>query len=326
MVLVLLFVPDDSEILRLIVALLISQGIGSCLALVAVATELSRPRRLMSRDEISSFWSYAWRMQVAGLTALVNLEADALVVALLLPVRYVAFYSLGATAATYIRNLPLWLLPPVAIRLFRAMGERGVLGAVDEFRTLHARWMGVIVGYSLVGLVSGGVGLVAWLGTRFWPAAVVCAVLTAGNGVNLMTAVMSNFARAIGRPGLEARYGTLVMGVNIALTIPAGLLFGMYGIVTATAVGQVVGSATFLAMLRSSVSASLGRLFAGLDVGRATLSFIVATAIQRVVLATLRGAGLPGLLASAFGAAAGLGVLVTASNRRELSMLTRSAG
>ena len=321
LVLVLVLIGENANLQRLAAALIVAQGAGLVIAVTFCSRNIQLSPRFLPRGELSRFWSYSWRMQVSSLTALVNLEADALIVGFLLPVRYVAFYGLGATAATYIRNLPLWVLPPLSTQLFQAMGRDGVDGAVEHFRSLHRRWMSVIVGYGLTGAICGGAGILAWLGRPVWPAAVVCAILTAGNSVNLTTAIMSTFARAIGRPDLEARYGALVVAVNIVLTVPAGLVAGIFGVVGATAVGQIVGSASFLRMLRRSVSEDLGSVLDGVPIGRCAVTAAVAGTGSSALVFTVSGAGFLGLLAALAVACVALLPVAVAARTRQLGLV-----
>jgi O-antigen/teichoic acid export membrane protein len=58
------------------------------------------------------------------------------------------------------------------------------------------------------------------------------------------------FVRAIGLPGYETRYSWLATAVNLTLTVPLVLLFGVMGVVLATAIGIVAGSVYFVVLCR----------------------------------------------------------------------------
>ena len=58
------------------------------------------------------------------------------------------------------------------------------------------------------------------------------------------------FVRAVGRPGLEARYSTVWTVCNALLTVPLALLAGMLGVVTATAVTGIIASGYFVWLCR----------------------------------------------------------------------------
>ena len=66
-------------------------------------------------------------------------------------------------------------------------------------------------------------------------------MLIAGAAVPLVTGLIGSYVSAVGKAGALARYGVVSMVVNIALTVPMVLL-GSLGVVTATAIGQLVAA------------------------------------------------------------------------------------
>ncbi|MGH1553678.1 hypothetical protein ACRAWF_21990 [Streptomyces sp. L7] len=56
--------------------------------------------------------------------------------------------------------------------------------------------------------------------------------------------------RAIGLPGYETRYSWFSTVVNLVLTVPLTLLFGVLGVVPATAIGLTAGSVYFVVLCR----------------------------------------------------------------------------
>ena len=66
-------------------------------------------------------------------------------------------------------------------------------------------------------------------------------MLTAGASVPLVTGLIGGYVIAVGKAGALARYGVVSMVVNIVLTVPMVLL-GSLGVVTATAIGQLVAA------------------------------------------------------------------------------------
>ena len=58
------------------------------------------------------------------------------------------------------------------------------------------------------------------------------------------------YVRAVGRPGLETRCSAAWTVVNAVLTVPLALLFGVVGVVTATAVAGMVASVYFVGLCR----------------------------------------------------------------------------
>lgn len=201
--------------------------------------------------ERRDFIGYASRMQLSGFTVFLNGEIDALVIAALLPVRYVGIFAAGYQAATALRSLPLYAFPPILTRMTHVYAAHGFAGAVREFHVLESRWLPAVLTYGAVTTTAVGPAVVVWLGPDLALSGAVAAVLLAGYAVQVaFTGMRTCFVRAIGRPGLETRYSWCSTVVNLALTVPLTLMFGVIGVVVATSVGIVVGSLYLVVLCR----------------------------------------------------------------------------
>ncbi|MHC3467682.1 lipopolysaccharide biosynthesis protein [Streptomyces sp. 7R007] len=230
---------------------------------LAAGARWLRVRRplLPSRRERHAFVRYAGRMQLSAVTFFLNGEIDALVIAALLPVRYVGVYTAGYQAATALRSLPLYAFPPTLTRLTRVHAGGGPEGAVREYHLLQARWLPAVLGYGVVTTAAVGFAVQVWLGPGLSLSGAVAAVLLAGYSVQVaFTGMRTCFVRAIGRPGYETRYSWVATAVNLVLTVPLALAFGVMGVVTATAVGLAAGSLYFVVLCRRDVGLREPRL------------------------------------------------------------------
>ncbi|MDH6108518.1 O-antigen/teichoic acid export membrane protein [Kitasatospora sp. MAP12-15] len=250
------------------VLMLVHGGAGSLTVLAAVtalrfvvlavtglllgARHLAIRRPLLpERAERREFTGYAVRMQLSGLTVFLNGEIDAFVIAALLPVRYVGMYAAGYQVAAALRSLPLYAFPPVLTRLTEVFARSGLPGAVREYQWRQARWLPAVLTYGAVTTVAAPFAVRAWLGPGLALSGAVAAVLLAGYSIHVaLTGMRTCLVRAVGRPGLETRYSWLATVVNTVLTVPFALAFGMLGVVAATAVGLVAGSAYFVLLCR----------------------------------------------------------------------------
>ncbi|MCU1603208.1 MAG: hypothetical protein JWO22_3917 [Frankiales bacterium] len=215
-----------------------------------VAPLASLPRRaLLTKAELGAFFHYASRMQVNAISALIALEADALIVAAALPLRSLALYSVGAQVAVAVRNAPLWVLETVAARLTAVTSVRGA-AAVTAMQALAATWQRLVLRWAAVVLPAVFLGVLAWLGRGFAETATVALVLAVGSMVNLLSGVLTSWTRTLGRPELETRYGVLSMVVNVSLTLALVWPLQVYGVVAATSAAQVVGTVYFLRVSR----------------------------------------------------------------------------
>ena len=218
---------------------------------VAVSVVLGwRPLRggLVRRAQAREVVRFAWTMQRSGFWALVNLEADAFVVAAFLPLRLVGAYSLGATVASGLRagvgSLLLPLLPPLSA----ASGAPSESVRVAE--VVQRQWVRLASRPALMCVPVAAT--LAWSlgGVNRAEAALVAAVLALGHAVNLGTAVFSYWTRVVSRPEIEARYGRVSGLVNVGLTLALVPWLGLVGVCIGTAVGQVVGSLWFVRTVR----------------------------------------------------------------------------
>jgi O-antigen/teichoic acid export membrane protein len=211
---------------------------------------LTRPL-LPGRAERTEFRRYAVRMQLSSLTSFFNGEIDALIVAALLPVRYVGLYAAGYMAASVARSLPLYAFPPILTRLAGVFARRGLPGAQAEFEVLQATWLPVVLGYGAVATCAVGFGVPIWLGAAYRLAGAVGAVLMVGYTLHVaLTGVRTCLVRSVGRPELEVRYSVFSTVLNLGLTVPFAVAFGVVGVVAATAVGLTVASAYFVRLCR----------------------------------------------------------------------------
>lgn len=275
-------------------------------AAVAARPHLSlRHVGLSSRQDLRPFGAFAARMQVTSLAGIVMLQADALVVAALLPVRYVGYYGVAAQLAAVVRSIPLFAMTPIFSHLVAAYGRAGRDGAVEEAAQIQRIFARMVTGYLLVATACAAPLALAWLGPEFGVTAAVAAVLSLSNAVGTGTAVTSTLVRVLGRPGMETRYGLLCAGLNVVLTVPATLALGIYGVVAATLTAQVLGAVWFVRTVGRQVAPELPTFLAQAPLVPALLA-AAAGCGGVLAVAQLVPSGTPGLLLSALPAAAAL--------------------
>jgi len=221
---------------------------------VGVAVGFTLARRLVrfrrplfsTPPERAAFKAYAGRMQLSSMTSLLNGEVDALLVAALLPLRYVGIFVAAHQVASAARSLPLYAFPPILTTLANSFAKNGLSGARMEFDRIQGRWLPLVLGYTAVAACAALVAVPIWLGDQFKLAGALAAILALGYGIQVaLTGIRTCFVRSIGRPGLETRYSVFSTIVNVALTVPFALVFGVVGVVTATAIALTSASLYF---------------------------------------------------------------------------------
>ena len=220
------------------------------LAFATRDVSIQRPL-LPSRRARHELRSYAARMQLSAITAFVNGELDALVIAAFLPVRYVGLYGIAIQAASAVRSLPLYVFAPVLTRMTTTFGNHGRVAAAREFERFERAWLPAVLGYGVVAVATIAFAVPIWLGDGYRLSGEAAAVLLAGYMLHVgFTGMRTCYVRAVGYPGLETRYQLVWAAANALLTVPLAVLAGMLGVVAATAGTAAGASLYFVALCR----------------------------------------------------------------------------
>jgi O-antigen/teichoic acid export membrane protein len=294
--------------LRVVGLLLVLQQCAASLLVVPAAARYIKRRYLgiYSLTELRALAAFSVRAQASNLASLINNQVDAFVIGALLPIRYVGLYNVGANMAFQLRGLIGNALTPAANHLGRTFGQSGEEVALVEMSRLQRLWVKACTAwFSSVAAVSY-FAIVAWLGHRFALGGLTALILLVGYMVNMYTGMLILFLNAIGKPGIETNYGLVSVLVNIVLTA-ALAVFGIIGIVTATAVGTAAGSLYLVWLTRRRVRADVpnflievpviaGVVAAGVSGG---LAFAVEGHVPRgpIGLVAVGVCAIPGLLA-----------------------------
>jgi O-antigen/teichoic acid export membrane protein len=144
------------------------------------------------------------------------------------------------------------------------------------------------------------------------------------NMINLWTGPLILLLSAVGRPGIQTRYAFLSVVINVGLTIPLVLAFGMLGTVVATAVGMAVASLYVLRLSRRHYNADLRHFLKDVPSWQPFVTVAVVVALELIARpAVPRGA--VGLLTCGVVAAPGLAVfaLTVLGPRRAIGLALR---
>lgn len=265
-----------------------------------------RDLRLLPWLKMRELGRYARRVQVAEVANSFNLEIDALLVGLLFPIHYVAFYSIGSNFASQLINLPMNADAPIAVTLSRTFGSGGLDSTLEEFAKLQRLWVRAIAAFPLIGAASAYFAIARWLGPKDQLAGVVAAILLLGQAMALMGQVMDSLGKAVNLPGLESRYLGVGMIVNIVFTVPLALTIGMIGVPIGTSLGLMASSLYFLHIARREIAPDLQSFLSEAPV-KAIGGAIAVTLALEFAIYPVAPAGAPGLIACALPAGVGLG-------------------
>jgi O-antigen/teichoic acid export membrane protein len=306
-----LLVTIDRELglVGVAVTLSLQQLVATLILVPASLRHLTRHgMRLWTLQEYRTFFSFAARIQLVGLTTLVNQEVDAIVIGALFRIRDVAVYAAGANFAAQLRNVMTNVLSPVQVVLGNTLGERGRPALDERFAGLQRHWVAAVSGWCAVGAPAAFVGVPAWLGPEFESSGPIAGLLVLGSLFPLGGGVLTQYLTVVGEAGVVARYALVTIAVNLALTVPLCLL-GPLGVVLATVLAQVAGALLLLRLARARVP-GLPSWLRRVPVRAAVLAFGTTTLLEALLRSYLPR-GPAGLLLA--GAPAALGLVLFAA-------------
>jgi O-antigen/teichoic acid export membrane protein len=204
---------------------------------------------LLDRAETRRIAGFSAQMQMSSVATFVNNQSDKVVVGLIAPVRTVGQLGIGAQVAEGGRLVAGTALNPLVSRMSVMHGSRD-----DSLTPLYLRlerlWTLTVIGATAIGAAALSPVIEAWLGSGHGEAALLGGILIFAFGVGLLPGASMAYLRAIGRPGLEARYNLMIIAANIPASVALGLAAGSRGVVAGTACAYVAATAWFYVRLR----------------------------------------------------------------------------
>ena len=236
-------------------ALVTQQSLMLLARLWALRGLIGRPR-LAGTSEFAAMIRFSLPLQATALADLINQQSDKIVVALTASLVTVGQLGIGAQFADGGRLIASAALGPLISTLAVAAGARDRDLLIERFTPIHRLWVLGLLGVGLVGVGALDPLIEAWLGPGHHEAAVLGAILVLATVIGLTTGSGAAYLRAIGQPGLEARYGILVLCANTALTVPLAIVVGARGVVLGTLGAYLTGALWFYLPPRPRTSRS----------------------------------------------------------------------
>jgi O-antigen/teichoic acid export membrane protein len=234
--------------------------------------------RLVGRREAGELAGFSLRLQMNVLNVLINSQTDKVVVGVTSSPATLGQLGVGSQVAEAGRLVAGAALTPLVSRMAQVHGAAAER-LDDLFRALNRTWLLAVAGATAIGAVTLYPLLAGWLGEGHGDAAGFGAILVVAYGIHLLSGTGTAYLRAVGRPGLEARYGVVLIVVNLVATVALGLTVGAWGVVAATAVAYAGGTAWFFSRLvpqlpagsMPTAGAVAGSLAAAVALGAAAL-------------------------------------------------------
>ena len=215
-----------------------------CARLVFPALRLRR--RYVGLETVRLLFGYGARFQVPRVAELISYQADKILLGIFTPIRYVAFYDLGAKVSSLLHDLPYVLVSAV----FPAASDLAGRGNREQLWLMYERgtkYLWLVTVPTLFGIwLTGHLILQVWLGhvsadvhravlllsLGYWAAISVSMAVTVGAGLGWVTPLM--------------QAGLLQGGLNIVLSLALILAFGYVGALIATLTALLVGNVYIL--------------------------------------------------------------------------------
>ncbi|MFT3944482.1 MAG: polysaccharide biosynthesis C-terminal domain-containing protein [Ancrocorticia sp.] len=188
---------------------------------------------------LKEFFGYSWKVQISGTLTLLSDYGDSLFVGRFAAAQMTMFGT-GASFANTLRGIPFNATVPMDSNIARAIGEYGPSGAIKEVVKIQRLWVRLIAGWIGVGVPAAGFGVTVWLnlGTEL-PPGVVSSVVLLAFGVTLTMLVQRLWLNGLGRSGLTLSCDVINMVINLSLTFPLILSFGVVGTISATLIAAI---------------------------------------------------------------------------------------
>jgi O-antigen/teichoic acid export membrane protein len=232
--------------------------------------------RWLPISEVRGILRFGSRLQIAALASSLNYEVDALLVGFLFPVRYVAYYSIGANFSQQINNLPINGLNPMMQDIGHTYGMSGKEGVLQSFPNYQRIWVTALGIFPVVAALVGWFGIRVWLGSGSQVAAATAALLVIGTAPLLLNSIVDVTAKVISMPEIESWYLGIGVAVNVACTVPLALDIGAIGVPLGTAIGQVISFVVCIYLARRKIGKRITPFFRDFSYLPALLAITVA--------------------------------------------------
>lgn len=232
--------------------------------------------RLLPDSEVRQILRFGGRVQIAALASSFNYELDALLVGFLFPVRYVAYYSIGANFSQQIINMPINGLNPMMQDIGRSYGRSGKEGVLRSFPDTQRIWVTALGIFPVAAALVGWFGIRVWLGHGAQVAAATAALLVIGTAPLLLNSIVDVTAKVVGVPEIESWYLGIGVAVNVACTVPLALGVGVIGVPLGTAIGQVISFVVCIYLARKKIGKQITPFFGCISYVPALVAIAVA--------------------------------------------------
>jgi O-antigen/teichoic acid export membrane protein len=243
-------------------------------------------------SEVREILRFGVRVQVAAVASSLNNETDALLVGFFFPVKYVAYYGIGANFSQQVINMAYNGLNPIMQDIGRMYGKSGKKGVLRSFSDYQRTWVTIIGIFPVVAALEGWFGIRVWIGQDAQFAAATAALLVLGIAPLLLNSIVDVTAKVVEMPEIEAWYLGTGVAINLACTIPLALNIGVIGIPLGTAIGEVISFFVCIYLARKKIGKEITPFFWSIRYLPELVAVAIAGACEWVFRNSLPGGGI----------------------------------
>lgn len=221
--------------------------VGMLFAFVALAWVWARPLlRRPSRGHSRTLISFGVKSQLVTLADLVNVQTDKLIIAAMLGPRTAGTYEIANRVVQGVFSLGVLTLSALIPTATADLVKRGKQVIVEYLERYTVRSLAIALPLFGAVCVSAPYLLQAWLNEIPDESVQIICLLSFSFAVNMTTGVAMTLVVSDGAPGLVAQTATMLVVLNVAATLAAAPIFGLWGVLIATVLAQVLASGVFL--------------------------------------------------------------------------------
>ena len=217
--------------------------------------------RWLPISEVRQILQFGSRVQIAALASSFNSEVDALLVGFLFPVKYVAYYGIGANFSQQVIGMTSNGLNPISQEIGRSYGSSGKEGVLRSFPDTQRTWITALGIFPMVAALEGWFGIRIWIGPSSQLASATAALLIIGSTPLLFNSIVDVTAKVVGMPEIESWYLGIGVAINVACTVPLALRVGVIGVPIGTAIGQVISFVVCIYLARKKIGKEITPFF-----------------------------------------------------------------
>jgi O-antigen/teichoic acid export membrane protein len=197
---------------------------------------------LFSVDLFKKLFSFGYKLQVSRFANLISFQTDKFLITGFLNIGLVTYYQLGSSIVSQARQIPLLLISA----LIPAVSELEAREGRDALIKVFLRGSKYLISLStpllVFVLVNASVIMLAWMGHGYEKASTVIRFLCLGYYLATVTGVASSIAAGVARTDLDMKFGVLMAGLNLLLSVLLIIKFGFVGVLAGTCAALTVSS------------------------------------------------------------------------------------